>query len=272
MYERADLAGDLSLVDPRAASRVVRAASGPPVAWGLVLGRRCFADVHPDARGRGIGRALVAWSVAVASAAGSDRVGQTIEDTRTDAVDLLRSMGAAPVRTSWILRRALDPSGPAPTVGEPPAGLAIRAAAPAEHDRVLELLERAFAQWPDRPPSTLAAWRAAVTQREGFQPEDLRVAVAWDGTLVGGMHLLDDGSEIWVDKLGTDPEHQGRGVGRALLAHAFVVAHGRRRSAALLSTDSNTGALRFYQRLGMVVTRSFTHWAIPCVPGPPPPG
>jgi hypothetical protein len=30
-----------------------------------------------------------------------------------------------------------------------------------------------------------------------------------------------------------------------------------------VSTDSTTGALPFYERLGMQVTRSFTHWAIP---------
>jgi ribosomal protein S18 acetylase RimI-like enzyme len=77
------------------------------------------------------------------------------------------------------------------------------------------------------------------------------------------MHLLDDGDEVWVDKLGVDPPHQGRGVGRALVGRAFVLAHALGRPSTLLTTDSNTGALPFYERLGMVVTRSFTHWAIP---------
>jgi ribosomal protein S18 acetylase RimI-like enzyme len=30
----------------------------------------------------------------------------------------------------------------------------------------------------------------------------------------------------------------------------------------LLNTDSNTGALGFYQHLGFEITRSFTHWAV----------
>jgi mycothiol synthase len=271
MYERADLVGDLSLVDPAAASCLVRGADGAARAWGLVLGRRCFADVHPTARGRGIGRALVLWSVAVATAAGADRIGQTIEDTRSDAVDLLRSSGAHAVRTSWILRRVDDPLGPPPALGAPPPGITIRTAHPAERDPLLDLLERAFAQWPDRPPSTRAAWRSMVTEREGFRPDDLIAAVDGDGSLVAGMFLLDDGRELWVDKLGTDPVAQRRGIGQALLGHAFGVAHGRGR-AAMLTTDSNTGALAFYERLGMVVTRSFTHWAIPCPTDPLPTG
>ncbi|MCU0282335.1 MAG: GNAT family N-acetyltransferase [Candidatus Nanopelagicales bacterium] len=263
MYERADLVGDLSLVDAQAASCLVRDAAGVPVGWGLVLGRRCFADVHPTARGRGIGGALVTWSVAVATAAGIDRIGQTIEDTRGDAVALLRSHGARAVRTSWILRRSHDPAGPAPLVGQARPGIEVRAARADEQDHALDLLERAFATWPDRPPSSRAAWRSMVTEREGFRADALQVAVEADGVLLGAMHLIDDGSELWVDKLGVDPPHQRRGVGRALLGQAFLIGHARGRPATVLSTDSNTGALEFYEGLGMVVTRSFTHWAIP---------
>jgi ribosomal protein S18 acetylase RimI-like enzyme len=216
-----------------------------------------------------LGRALVAWSVAVASAAGSDRIGQTIADGRADAAALLRGHGARAIRTSWILRRDHDPAGPPPVLGDVAPGLSIRAARLEEHDACLDLLERAFATWPDRQPGSRAAWRAMVTEREGFRAEALQVAVDAGGVLLGAMHLLDDGQEVWVDKLGVDPLRQGRGVGRALLGRAFVVAHALGRPATLLSTDSNTGALPFYERLGMVVTTSFTHWAIPLGAGAP---
>jgi hypothetical protein len=51
---------------------------------------------------------------------------------------------------------------------------------------------------------------------------------------------------------------------RADLIGDLVGADRARDAIALMqAADSNTGALPFYQRLGMGVTRSFTHWAIP---------
>jgi GNAT superfamily N-acetyltransferase len=273
MLQRADLVSDLVGVDRTRCSVVVREAgadpAGPPVAWGMVLRRRSrWADVHPGHRGRGIGRALVAWSLAAAAAEGADRVGQTIEDGRADAEQLFASMGAVPVRTSWILHRDIDPAGPRPVLSEAaaPEGIELGASRPAEQDAALDLMEAAFATWPDRMPSTRQTWQALVTQREGFRDEHLQVAVDRSGVVVGAMVLLVDDSELWVDKLATHPDHWGRGIGRALLAHAFGHAHDRGLERVALSTDSTTGALPFYECLGMRVVRSFTHWATPLAP------
>lgn len=269
MYERADLVADLVDVDRSSGGVVVHAApAGPesaPVAWGIVV--RCrsrWADVHPGHRGQGLGRALVDWSAGVAAASGADRVGQTIEDGRSDAEALFRLVGAQPVRTAWILRREIDLGEPRPVIpgADPPPGITLRAARTEEHDAVLNLLEAAFATWPDRTPSDLRTWRALVTHREGFRPEHLQLAVEESVGPVGAMVLLDDGVELWVDKLATSPDRWGRGVGRALLARAFGLAHDQGRARVALSTDSTTGALPFYERLGMRVVRSFTHWAL----------
>lgn len=264
MYERADLVGDLATehVDRAHDAVVVRDAAGAVVAWGLVVHRRSrWADVHPRVRGRGIGSVLVDWSVQRARAHGADRVGQTVADCRADAVALLRAKGARAVRTAWILRSRHDADRPAPTAVVPD-GMVLRAAAPAEQDEALLVLERAFAQWPDRPASSLQTWRALVTHREGFRAEQLQVAIL-DGRVAGAAFLIDDGAELWVDKLGTDPAYRHRGVGRALLGSAQARAHALGRSGTALSTESSTGALGFYERLGMVVDESFTHWAIP---------
>lgn len=310
MFERADLVADLSLVDRGLDAIVVREAvpdpaveapradaearvpagsrslAGPIVAWGMVIHQRSrWADVHPRHRGRGLGRWLIEWSIPRARDLGADRIGQTVQDGRDDAVSLFQACGAVPVRTSWILRRFHDPL--VPLAIEPQAegrgGVDLRDSTPADQDEALDVMELAFRQWPDRLPATRETWRALVIEREGFTNAQLQVAVSGE-RIVGAAVLIDDGTEIWVDKLGTHPQFQGLGIGRALLQRSFALAHDRGRPSTALSTDSNTGALAFYERLGMQVTRSFTHWAIPLdtslpadapqppVSGPPAPG
>jgi GNAT superfamily N-acetyltransferase len=264
MYERADLVADLVLADRQRDALVVRDPGGAVVAWGLIVRARTrCADVHPDRRGLGLGRSLVQWSVARAGQLGADRIGQTVEDTRDDARDLFQGSGALPVRTAWILRRDDEPAPP-PAPPDDLPGIVLRGSTPADEVEALEMMELAFSQWPDRQPSTLATWKAMVTRREGFTADQLQLAVgADDARIVGAAFLIDDGQELWVDKLATHPGFRGRGIGSALMRRTFVLAHARGRRSTCLSTDSTTGALPFYERLGMRVTRSFTHWAIP---------
>jgi mycothiol synthase len=262
MYERADLVVDLVGADREHDALVVRDPAGTAAAWGLILRRRTrWADVHPDHRGLGLGRALVDWSLTRAQQLGADRIGQTVEDARADAIALFRGVGAVAVRTAWILRIEHDGHAP-PRPGELP-GVALRESGPADEVQALEMMELAFSQWPDRPSSSLDAWQAMVTRRQGFRADQLQLAVTPGGGIVGAAFLIDDGQELWVDKLATHPHFRGRGIGGALLQRSFVLAHARGRRATCLSTDSNTGALPFYERFGMHVTRAFTHWAIP---------
>jgi GNAT superfamily N-acetyltransferase len=264
LYERADLVADLVLADRQRDALVVRDPGGAVVAWGLIVRARTrYADVHPDCRGLGLGRGLVQWSVARAGQLGADRIGQTIEDSRSDARTLFQGSGALAVRTAWILCRDDGPAAATPAPPDDLPGIVLRDSRPADEVEALEMMELAFSQWPDRQPSTLATWKAMVTRREGFTADQLQLAVGADARIVGVAFLIDDGQEMWVDKLATHPGFRGRGIGSALMRRTFVLAHARGRRATCLSTDSTTGALPFYQRLGMQVTRSFTHWAIP---------
>ena len=74
--------------------------------------------------------------------------------------------------------------------------------------------------------------------------------------------FLIDADEIWVDKLAVAATHRHRGIARALLGTAFRRSSASGYDHTALSTDSRTGALTLYERVGMHVTRSFTHWAI----------
>jgi ribosomal protein S18 acetylase RimI-like enzyme len=123
------------------------------------------------------------------------------------------------------------------------------------------MFEEAFSEFMDRLPSSLATWRAMTIEREGFVPDDLILAVD-DEAIVGGAFLLDPGDEIWVEKLAVRRDHRHRGIARAMLHVAFGRSFDRGYDRTTVSTDSRTGALTLYERVGMRVVESFTHHAI----------
>jgi mycothiol synthase len=228
------------------------------VGWGLYIHpRRAWADVHPDQRGRGAGTWLRRWTEERARARGADRVSQVIEDKRREVGAMFATSGYVARHTSWILRMDHVSEPAAPTV---PEGIEIRPIRPDDESSTMAMFEAAFSEFADRLPTSEATWRAMTVAREGFAPEDLIVAV--DGQQVVGGALLLDSDEIWVDKLAVAATHRHRGIGRALLQTAGRRSFARGYNHTSLSTDSRTGALSLYARIGMHVTRSFTNWGL----------
>jgi ribosomal protein S18 acetylase RimI-like enzyme len=179
---------------------------------------------------------LLRWAAWRAKQVGADRTGQTIDDVRGEVGPWLQQHGYTPRYHSWVLAGEV--------VGEAVATPAL----PHEYDHVLNLFEVAFTEFADRHPVNRQRWRARTVERLDFRPEDL-VVVRDGGVPVAVAFFLGD----WVDNIAVAASHRGRGLGRALLA-------GRGRME--LNTDSNTGALGFYERLGFEITRSYTHWAV----------
>jgi len=260
MWERADLLSDIStgsFDDERDWLGVFDDAG--PRAWAMVLRPgRAFVDVDPERRGLGIGTALRTWTEHRARKMGSNRVDQVIEDRRADATAMLSAAGYQRGYSSWVLRMD-HPDEPAPP--KPPPGIQIRSFEPSKETEVLQMFEDAFMEFEGRTPSDLETWRAMTVRREGFTPEDMLVAL--DGErVVGGAFLIEADGGIWIDKFATHRDYRHRGVARAMLQTAF------RRSWALgspfseLNTDSRTGALSFYERIGMYIRSSYAHWTL----------
>jgi mycothiol synthase len=222
--------------------------------WGR---RRAFAVVLPSERGRGIGTWLLEWSEQACRAAGADGTLQAIPDAARDAVALLRAHGYAPHWESWVLEIALEEEPPPPAV---PAGYAIRGFRPGEDERsAYEVLDTAFSEWPEQEPESFEDWKALTLGRPGFTAEDIALAVA-GGSVVGAVGMTDDDGEGWVDRLAVARAHRGRGLGRALLQHAFAVTWRRGGRRCGLGTDSRTGARGLYEHVGMHVKRSYTEY------------
>ncbi len=259
MWEREDLASDFRIdgVDP-AADTVGVVQDDRLIGWAfLPRDRSAWADVHPQARDRGIGTWLRRWTEVRAGQRGSDRVGQTINHRADDAIALFVAAGYTPGHTSWILsmEHAERPADPAI-----PEGIALRPYRSGDDEQALGMFEDAFAEVPDRVPSTLSTWRAMTIEREGFDPDDLLLAV--DGEEIVGGAFLVDSDEIWVDKFAVRRDHRDRGIARALMQVAFQRGFDRGYASTSLSTDSDRSALTFYEKIGMRVRESYTHYSL----------
>jgi mycothiol synthase len=229
------------------------------LAFGEVFRGRSEVDVHPNARGRGIGSALMRWSWEVARSTGSATVGQTISDARRDAISLFLDHGYEISHSAWLLQTDLADS-PSPPL---PDGFGFRDFAPGADEReVFDVIDTAFSAWEGRDSDGFDNWRAQMLDRPEVRPDILPLAVDASGAIVGVAIGYDYGAhqEGWVQQLAVADEHQGKGIGRALLGESFRRFREVGRTQCGLSTDSRTGALGLYERVGMHVRASYTRY------------
>ncbi len=66
--------------------------------------------------------------------------------------------------------------------------------------------------------------------------------------------------------MATRKDQRNRGLARALLADSFAAARAHGATRSELSTDSRTGALSLYEKVGMVVTSTWVNLAIELEP------
>ena len=252
---------------------------GRAVGWGYVWhhpsGERLeraylLGTVHPDWRGRGIGRAVFAWQLERARAVlgayhDLPRFIKTAAwDWLTDAQRLYERFGFQAVRWFDELLRPLDP----PLEITEVKGVDITVWRTDQSEEVRLLHNRAFADhWgsgsidPDAWTNRLAGYGTRL---------DLSV-IALAGEEVVGYSINEaypEDEELlgrrdgWIGTLGVDRSHRGRGIASALIAASLEHFRGAGLTHASIGvdTDSPTGAHRLYRRLGFEVEkRSVTH-------------
>ena len=219
-------------------------------------GARAEGAVLPGERGRGIGSWLAAWTEQRATALGSSRLGQVAPDGSLPQ-RLLRGRGYTLGHTSWVLEL---PEGREVPQRPLPAGHTLATADTAEREHAAYVvIQDAFDEWEGRVRATFEDWAATTVRRPGAQPWQLRV-VEHDGAVVGASFTIVDSQGVgYVHQLAVERTHRGRGLAQALLADAFGRAHERGATRSELSTDSRTGALDLYLKVGMEVTQTWTH-------------
>jgi mycothiol synthase len=224
------------------------------------------ARVRPDACGKGIGSHLTELLEARAremarEAPDGARVTLNASAVAGNAAahQLLEGCGFAPVRRFWNMRveMAAPPEGP-----RWPEGVFLRPFMPERDARaVFTATDEAFSDHWGHLPMDFEVWRHFAL--EGADFDATLVHVAWDGEQAAGVALCGHRAGIgWVHQLGVRRPWRKRGLGRALLLHAFgdFFSRGERAVGLVVDAQNLTGALRLYEGVGMRPTRQINRF------------
>lgn len=241
---------------------------GRIVAYGQV--RREVSDivgswgvVQPEHRGRGIGSALFgridARAAVLLDGQPTPRFQHSITAVDGAAAAIVRAWGLQPLRHFWHMQ--IDLVGPRDT-GTDPEGIEIRTIEPdRDLPAVHAILETAFVDDPGDHPEPFDRWAVEHTTSPSYDPT-LWFLARDGGDPVGALtgRAGDDGG--WVDSLAIVASHRGRGIGSALLRHAFsaLAARGQRRVMLNVDAENVTGATTVYERAGMRVVNRWDLW------------
>lgn len=170
---------------------------------------------------------------------------------------LVERRGYVPIRHQFRMAIELPDEPAAPAL---PEGIEIRLVREGEEAGVHAAQMEAFADTWAFQETSYETWRGWNVEREGSRLDLWWVAV--DGDEIAGLCLNRGGDtgepgHAYVHILGVRPRWRRRGVGLALLAHAFgeLHRHGYRRVTLDVDGDSTTGAVQLYERAGMHVER-----------------
>ena len=276
-------------VDPAAQMRLVEDAHGrivgyievwdhdnPPIdVW--VWGR-----IHPDFEGRGIGTALMTWA--------RRRAQRAIERCPSGARVVIRSgahsrhvpthtlfedLGMTPIRHFRRMHTVFE--GVPPTEPDWPDGMTVRSYRhPQDLEATLDADTGAFRDhWGFIERSheeEIVKWRHWVESDPDFDPNLWFLAM--DGEEIAGICLCSPTD--WsmpgyghVSRMGVLRPWRRRGIGAALLLHAFGEMFRRGKSGVSLGVDADsiTGATRLYERVGMVVDQQRDVYELELRPG-----
>jgi mycothiol synthase len=221
-----------------------------------------YGYVHPDYREVGLGSYLVAWGerwtrdhMPQAQQNARVVVQHYINSANEAGRRLLENSGYTPLRGTYVMETTLDEP---PLLPRWPADISVRTFVPGQDERaVYEAVEDAFRDLWGRPRNPFERF-VRETQKESFDPSLWFLAV--EGDEIAGITLGKTlAGEGWVDVVGVRRPWRNRGLGLALLRHAFTKYHrrGTRKVGLSVDAESITGAPRLYGRAGMRVRESY---------------
>jgi len=234
------------------------------------------ATVAPAHRGRGIGtaltRRLVDRSLQLAAERRPDlpaRVNGAARAGDTAQEGVLTAVGMRPGRSTLLMRTSLAHPAPVPPL---PAGYRVRGYDAPLDEPLRQAHNLAFGgHHPGFTPWAADVWREWVTGSRSFRGDVSFVALA--GERIAGYvvthehdgHTAATGRrEAHVARVGTLPEHRGRGLAGALLGHTLhaCAAAGYHEASLHVDAENPTGALGVYRRAGFEPAATWTSYAL----------
>jgi GNAT superfamily N-acetyltransferase len=163
-------------------------------------------------------------------------------------------------RETLRMWRMLDGALPDPVW---PDGVTVRSYKDADSECVHALLDAEYAGW-DRSyvARSHEGWLSFMTAHDDFDPA-LWFLVERDGELVAcALHWKESQGCGWVKDIVVRRSERGRGLGKALLQHAFraYAQRGADRVGLKVDATNPTGAPELYARLGFVTDQRLGIW------------
>jgi mycothiol synthase len=215
----------------------VHAASDPDAGDALI------AHVEQDARARGFAHvAVTALPEDLPLYGAVQRNGYTLDR------EILRM---------W---RPLDGALPEPAWAD---DVTVRSYTDTDADHVHTLLDEQYGDWDKSYVArSHEGWLSFMTAHDEFDPA-LWFLVERDGELVAcALHWKESQGRGWVKDIVVRESERGRGLGKALLHHAFraYAARGVERVGLKVDSTNPTGALQLYERLGFATDQRLGIW------------
>ena len=254
------------VLEPERDSRMLFDPAGNLVASGVVPtppegGFRVdlMGGVHPDWRGRGIGRDVFGWQLARAAeihratapdAEWQAETGAILGDD--SAIRLFERLGLTPVRYFFEMT-AVTKQAPPPVI---PAGLTSVVYQPELEKALYEAHMEAFVDHWGYQRRPYEPWATMTVRSASFRSDLSRVALD-GGEIAGYLLSYDDASpdRFYIGQVGTRRAWRRRGLAGALLTEALSAGAvaGKGVVALGVDADSPTGAVGVYERAGFDV-------------------
>jgi mycothiol synthase len=203
------------------------------------------------------------WAESAARERGRSRV-RVNPPAGHEVAAIAEKRGYRPWRSSFTMEIDLHERPQAPPG---PDGLTLRSYEAADEQTLRAALNAAFADDPFWHTVTPSNFREFYLRARGFDPS--LWLLAWNGADLAGFVLgyperSGDMALGWVGTLGVPRAWRRRGLGEALLRHAFAKLYDRglRRVGLGVDAENVTGALRLYERVGMRKTRQVDNWVL----------
>ena len=230
---------------------------------------RFWVDLRvPPSEPDDVRNALLDWAEARARERARGRSGALLRvfmwSVDENANRLLEARGYALIRHSSRMRIDFDGEVPEPRW---PEGVVVRAALDADTEAVYEAQQESFEDSWEHTRDPYDEWRHWMVADAEFD-SSLWFVAEERGEIAGiclcQMHQADDALG-WVRVLGVRRRWRRRGLGRALLLHAFRAFQRRGVPAVGLGVDAEslTGANVLYENVGMRVVRQSNIWDKP---------